>query len=203
MKVCGEGDLLVEGGGSSRSFERSIRSILLRMSTFGCLNSGSLSRIASASSSRPLRASRSSDTTSASPAPPQADVTIARSRRRFGLKMPGVSTKTIWAAPSMAMPRTRARVVWTLRDTIETLEPTSALSRVDLPAFGAPIRATKPRASVSASSGWRHARPPSRRLPGGEGCARRPVPRSRFDAPEPNAALHRPSTDTAMRNCGA
>jgi hypothetical protein len=36
---------------------------------------------------------------------------MARSRRRFGLKMPGVSTSTIWASPSMAMPRTSARVV--------------------------------------------------------------------------------------------
>ena len=44
----------------------------------------------------------------------------------------------------MAMPRTSMRVVCTLCETIETLEPTSALIRVDLPALGAPISATKP-----------------------------------------------------------
>ena len=50
---------------------------------------------------------------------------MARSSRRFGAKMPGVSTKMICAAPSMAMPRTRLRVVCTLRETIETFAPTS------------------------------------------------------------------------------
>src|ERR1041384_4591631 len=51
----------------------------------------------------------------------------------------------------MAMPRTSARVVCTLRLTIETFEPTSAFVRVDLPALGAPISATKPqRRSASA-----------------------------------------------------
>src|SRR5205085_2037987 len=49
-----------------------------------------------------------------------------------------------WAAPATTIPRTIARVVCTLRLTIETFEPTSALTRVDLPAFGAPISATKP-----------------------------------------------------------
>jgi hypothetical protein len=42
------------------------------------------------------------------------------------------------------MPRTSARVVCTLCVTIETLAPTSWLTSVDLPAFGAPISATKP-----------------------------------------------------------
>src|SRR3954471_18336734 len=51
------------------------------------------------------------------------------------------------------MPRIRARVVCTLRETIVTLEPTSALTRVDLPTFGAPISATKPqRVAVGAAS---------------------------------------------------
>ena len=60
----------------------------------------------------------------------------------LGEKIPGVSTNTICVAPASAMPRTRARVVWTLRDTIDTLAPTSALRSVDLPALGAPISAT-------------------------------------------------------------
>src|SRR5689334_1512598 len=42
------------------------------------------------------------------------------------------------------MPRISARVVCTLRETMVTLEPTSALTSVDLPTLGAPIRATKP-----------------------------------------------------------
>src|SRR5690242_15275704 len=42
------------------------------------------------------------------------------------------------------MPRISARVVCTLCETMVTLEPTSALSNVDLPALGAPIRAMKP-----------------------------------------------------------
>jgi hypothetical protein len=45
-------------------------------------------------------------------------------------------------APSIAMPRTRARVVCTFGETIDTFAPTRRLSRVDLPAFGAPTRAT-------------------------------------------------------------
>ena len=35
---------------------------------------------------------------------------MARSSRRFGANMPGVSTKTICALPSTAIPRTEARV---------------------------------------------------------------------------------------------
>ena len=42
------------------------------------------------------------------------------------------------------MPRISERVVCTLRETIDTLDPTSAFNSVDLPALGAPIRATKP-----------------------------------------------------------
>ena len=47
------------------------------------------------------------------------------------------------------MPRISARVVCTLCETIVTLEPTSALSKVDLPALGAPISATKPQRVLS------------------------------------------------------
>ena len=43
----------------------------------------------------------------------------------------------------MATPRMRARVVCTFRVTIETLAPTSLLTSVDFPAFGAPITAMK------------------------------------------------------------
>ncbi len=69
---------------------------------------------------------------------------MARSSRRRGAKMPGVSMKTSWLVPSMAMPRTGMRVVCTLWLTIDTLAPTSALTSVDLPALGAPMTAMKP-----------------------------------------------------------
>ena len=69
---------------------------------------------------------------------------MARSSRRRGVKMPGVSTRTIWASPSMAMPRTGNRVVCTFWVTMETLDPVSRLTSVDLPAFGAPMMAAKP-----------------------------------------------------------
>src|SRR5438552_3481234 len=69
---------------------------------------------------------------------------MARSSLRLGKKMPGVSTRMICALSSITMPRIRARVVCTLRETMVTLEPTSALTSVDLPTLGAPISATKP-----------------------------------------------------------
>ncbi len=69
---------------------------------------------------------------------------MARSSRRLGEKIPGVSTKINCDCPSTAMPRIKARVVCTLCETMVTFEPTSALSNVDLPALGAPIRAIKP-----------------------------------------------------------
>src|SRR5881394_3230314 len=51
------------------------------------------------------------------------------------------------------MPRISARVVCTLRETMVTLEPTSALTSVDLPTLGAPISATKPqRVSADVAS---------------------------------------------------
>ena len=52
--------------------------------------------------------------------------------------------KIICDSPSMVMPRTRDRVVCTFGVTIDTLVPTMAFINVDLPAFGAPIRATNP-----------------------------------------------------------
>src|SRR6516225_1815246 len=57
------------------------------------------------------------------------------------------------ASPSVATPSTRVRVVCGLGVTIASLWPTSRLSSVDLPAFGAPISATWPhRVGVARSS---------------------------------------------------
>src|SRR5262249_5909170 len=80
---------------------------------------------------------------------PQAVATMARSSRRRGAKMPGVSMNTSWAEPAMAMPRSSARVVCTLCVTIATLAPTRALTSVDFPTLGAPINATKPQRAGS------------------------------------------------------
>src|SRR3979409_1467515 len=107
--------------------------------------------MASASSSMPSRASSSTQTRSASCAPLHAVETMARSSLRLGKKIPGVSTRMICALFSIAMPRISARVVWTLRETIVTFEPTSALTSVDLPTLGAPISATKPHRVVAGA----------------------------------------------------
>src|SRR5437660_4816579 len=137
---------------SASSFSRGIRSVLFSTRIFGCATVASLVRIASASSSMPAFASSSTQTRSASWAPLQAVETMARSSLRLGEKMPGVSTRMICALSSITMPRIRARVVCTLRETMVTLEPTSALTSVDLPTLGAPIRATKPQAVAAGAA---------------------------------------------------
>src|SRR5919106_4494509 len=85
--------------------------------------------------------------------------------------MPGVSTKTSWAAALTVMPRTRRRVVWTLAVTIETLVPTSRLSSVDLPTLGAPRIAMKPQrrgaCSAAGCSGMRRLQTREQLLGGG------------------------------------
>src|SRR5262245_37105262 len=59
----------------------------------------------------------------------------------------------IWAAPSIAIPSSRVRVVCGLGVTIASFWPTSWLSNVDLPAFGAPISATWPhRVGIACSA---------------------------------------------------
>src|SRR5579872_354453 len=136
---------------NASSFSRGTRSILLITNIFSRSTAASFLKIASASASRPARASISTQTRSASWAPLQAVDTIARSSRRLGAKIPGVSTRIICAWPSTTMPRISARVVCTLRETIVTLEPTSALTSVDLPTLGAPIRATKPHAVAAGA----------------------------------------------------
>ncbi len=94
------------------------------------------------------------------PKPPAAAIsldvkehTLANGLKILMLPRPGVSTKMSWARPSIAMPRTSARVVCTLGLTIVTLPPTSALTSVDLPTLGAPITATKPHRVGSSAPG--------------------------------------------------
>src|SRR5882724_9213812 len=144
MNVCANASRSLAVFASANSFSRGTRSILFRTRIFSWSTLAAFFRIASASSSMPALASSSTQTRSASCAPLQAVDTMARSSRRFGEKMPGVSTRMIWALFSITIPRISARVVCTLRETMVTLEPTSALTSVDLPTLGAPISATKP-----------------------------------------------------------
>ena len=57
---------------------------------------------------------------------------------------PGVSVKTIWPSGRSRTPRTRVRVVWGVAEVIAIFLPRIWLSRVDLPTFGRPTRATNP-----------------------------------------------------------
>ncbi|MGY4461127.1 hypothetical protein ACVWYI_005087 [Bradyrhizobium sp. LB13.1] len=152
MKVFAKAMRSLAACATASSFSRWTKSTLLMTRIFSCLTLATLVRIASASSSIPALASSSTQTRSASCAPLQAVETIARSSRRFGRKMPGVSTRMICALFSITMPRISARVVCTLRETIVTLAPTSALTSVDFPTFGAPISATKPQLVAAGAS---------------------------------------------------
>src|SRR5262249_33506857 len=155
MKVAPNGTRALASCASARRPGFATRSTLLRTRSLRPPTSPSFCTIASVSGSMPRLASIISATMSASCAPVQADVTMARSSRRRGAKIPGVSTNTSCDLPSIAMPRTSVRVVCTFELTIVTLAPTSALTSVDLPTLGAPIRATKAQrfgASVIAGS---------------------------------------------------
>src|SRR5262245_39231264 len=129
----------------------STRSILLMRRILVRPIPASRSRIAPASSSTPRFASISTAAISASSTPVHAVVTIARSSRRLGAKMPGVSMNTSCELPTIAMPLNKVRVVCALWDTMATLVPTSALTSVDLPTLGAPINATNPQRVCSSS----------------------------------------------------
>ena len=99
MNVSSKASAALSRAARSSSFGRSTRSILLRTASLGFRASPSAVRIAL----RVLGQARfvgllagvdSSMSASASAAAPQADATIARSRRRFGGNRPGVSTNT-------------------------------------------------------------------------------------------------------------
>src|SRR5262249_56733942 len=124
-------------------------------------------------------------------APTEAFGTIGRSSRRLGAKMPGVSMNTSCAPSTVAMPRSNARVVCTLCDTIATLVPTSALISVDLPTLGAPISAINPQRVCAAPRPCAgRASPPAR--PREEACGERDPRRSTIEAVglDPGARQH-------------
>ena len=189
MKVSSKASAALSLAVSSSSFGRSTRSILLRTASRGLPVSPTALRIDCVSSVRlasstSLRASIRSMSRSASAAAPQAEATIARSRRRLGANRPGVSTNTICASPRVRTPRTVERVVCALRVTIETFSPTSALIRVDLPALGAPMMATNPHrvSLMSRPSGRERPAPPP--VPRPASSSRRRLPaRSRRARP--------------------
>ena len=208
MKVSEKRSRSLAAFASASNFSRGTRSILFSTRIFGCATASSFAKIASASASIPALASSSTQTTSASCAPLQAVNTMARSSRRFGAKMPGVSTRTICALSSITMPRISARVVCTLRETIVTLEPTSALTSVDLPTLGAPISATKPQrvvrdapcASVSSVMAARRLRARSSRMPPPSrprACCRRGL----RPAPAPANRRRRGTADRGAARC--
>ncbi len=189
---------------SASSFSRGTRSILFSTRIFWCWTVASLVRIASASSSMPSRASSSTQTRSASCAPLHAVDTMARSSRRLGRKIPGVSTRMICALFSITMPRISARVVCTLRETIVTLEPTSALTSVDLPTLGAPISATKPQrvAAGTVSSGDHPSLLPPPTPSRSIITEAATFSAARLLPPTPSAGAS-PGNSTATRNCGS
>src|SRR5581483_9398161 len=152
MKVAAKPSRSLNFCASVSSAGLAARSTLLRTRRRGARSLERAPRMLSSSSLAPLRPSTRNTTTSASCVLAQALPTIARSSRRRGAKIPGVSTKMIWLAPCTAMPRTSERVVCTFGVTMEIFEPTSALASVDLPTFGAPISATKPQ-RLSAGAG--------------------------------------------------
>ena len=143
---------------SASSFSFAAISTLLSTSHFFSGRFTNPSRIFSTFGPAPARPSTTIRIRSASDAPSHAAATMARSSRRLGAKMPGVSTRMICASPSKAMPIRRVRVVCALGLTIATFCPTNALTRVDLPALGAPIMATWPQRCVmhfSPERPWR------------------------------------------------
>ena len=67
---------------------------------------------------------------------------VSASRGRW---TPGRSVSTSWnCSGTVTTPRIARRVVCGLSETIATLWPTIALTRVDLPTFGRPASATNP-----------------------------------------------------------
>ena len=99
MKVASKAALSFAVLIKDKSRSRGTTSILLRMRNLRVFTSARRSRMASASSSSPLRASISTPARSASCAPLQALVTMARSSRLRGEKIPGVSTKISCVTP--------------------------------------------------------------------------------------------------------
>ena len=127
---------------------------------------------------------------------------MARSSRRLGGKMPGVSTRMICALFSITMPRISARVVCTLRETIVTLAPTSALTSVDLPTLGAPISATKPQRVAAGASPLDSAVIAAADAFALDHDGAATFSAARLLPPMPSAGA-RPGRSTATRNCGS
>ena len=130
---------------SASSFSRGTRSILFRTRIFSCSTAATLVRIAVGLlvESRLGVEQHADEVGVMRPAPGGRDhgaVEPALRREDAGR----VDQDDLRVVLRSTMPRISARVVCTLRETMVTLEPTSALTSVDLPTLGAPISATKP-----------------------------------------------------------
>ena len=120
-------------------------SILLRATR----QRASLPRMSAAASLSPAPMPRAASITRTAVSTPLtacfATSTMARLMRYLGRCRPGVSMNTICPrAGILHAPTMRLRVVWGFLDVMEILTPRTVLSRVDLPALGAPRMATKP-----------------------------------------------------------
>ena len=117
---------------------------------FACLQCGPSSWAATHSSPRPtgLEASMSMAMTSTSSSALSAEVFSSSPSASCGLCRPGVSTMIICMSSRVYTARKRWRVVCAV-----FLCPTTALIRVDLPAFGRPISVTKPDLKPSPEGG--------------------------------------------------
>ena len=191
-------------GRAARSKLRALDEVdLVEDQDLGLAQLGSLSRMASPSSSSPLRASRRNHVRV--PAPPQAEVTMARSSRRRGLKMPGVSTNTIWVVPSIAIPA-RAPAWSAPCGTRSTPSSPRSVEKGGLAGVRRPDQGREARPRRPACRCWAlQARPfsssvqtPSRRRRlRAASCSA-----ARFEVPTPSP-LSIPLTRAITRNCGA
>ena len=200
FKLCG----LVGVVRQASSASLATRSILLRISTFGALTSPSRAQNILRLLVEPLaRIDHDADEIGivrAAPGGRHHGAVEPPLRRENARRIDEDQSAT---CPSIAMPRISARVVCTLCETMVTLEPTSALSSVDLPALGAPISATKPqcvwlclRVRIS-----HQACPPTRRRASSMAAAAA-CSAARLELPRPSAGGRSGST-TATRNSGS
>ena len=142
MNTCSGLSRAVRSAESPSSSLFFTRSILLNAMNRGCWRRRA-SEIRSTSGFIPAAESITSRIRSASWAPVQAAATIARSSRRRGSKMPGVSTSRICVDLDRDAHQPRTRGLRLGADDRDLL----ADQRIDqsrLPAFGAPMTATKP-----------------------------------------------------------
>ena len=197
MKVSSKASAALSRAASSSSFGRSTRSILLRTASFG------LPRLAERGQDR-LRLFGQARLARLLPGVDHEHERRRRRPPRSRRRRPSPGRGGAWARtgracrrtrsaprPWSSTPRTVERVVCALRVTIETFSPTSALMRVDFPALGAPMRATKPQRVVA------HVAPQRSRKACAAACSA-----ARFELAAPSSGS-KPSSTTRITKWGA